>query len=371
MSDQASPRRRSRLTTAAAVVAVNLLLLAVFLVGLELIFGTWIRPMRLSDLRRFSIPIDVRFEFDPTVLYEGAPRNPSLYTRDAWGLRGQGYASLEQVDLVTVGGSTTDQKFLDDTATWQAVAEHELKQRARPMSIANAGVDGQSTTGHLFDFQHWFPLLQGLRPKIVLFYVGINDVLRREDRAQYDRSLDAASWRVRSATFQIWRLVRGNLQARNAGVTHGRMTHVSDSDFTSTGVLDPAERADLAQRLVDEFGANLAQLEAATRKLGAVPMFMTQTAFAWNAGRGPARGLKSALRAHGRAMNYADVAEIHQRLNAAVRSHCERQRTLCLDAANELVFDTADYYDYVHNTPKGAAKIGRYVAQRLADVPLP
>lgn len=370
MRDHASPRR-SRLATAAAVVAVNLLLLAVFLVGLELVFGTWIRPMRLSDLRRFSIPIDVRFEFDPTVLYEGAPRNPSLYTRDAWGLRGQGYASLEQVDLVTVGGSTTDQKFLDDTATWQAVAERALHGHARAMSIANAGVDGQSTTGHLFDFQYWFPLLQGLRPKAVLFYVGINDVLRREDRGQYDGSLDAASWRVRSATFQVLRLVRGNLQARNAGVTHGRMAPVTDADFTSAGTLDPAERNDLTQRLRDEFVGHLSQLEAATRKLGAVPMFMTQTAFAWNANRGPARGLKSVLRAHGRAMNYADVAEIHQALNAALLTHCERQHTLCFDAANDLAFDVADYYDYLHNTPKGAAKIGRYLAQRLAEAPLP
>lgn len=357
------------LVSALAVIAVNLIVFAVLIVIVELIFGTWIRPMRLSDLRRFSIPIAVTFEFDPTTLYETTLRNPARYSRDEWGLRGSGFRSLESINLVTVGGSTTDQKFLDDLATWQHVAERELKKLGRPTVIANAGVDGQSTVGHLFDFQYWFPLLQGLHPKEVLFYIGINDVLKRDDRAQYDGSVDATSWRVRSATFQMLRLIRGNLQARRAGVTHGKMAPSSEADFTSVGHLPADERKALANQLSAEFVTNVTSLESAVRTIGATPIFMTQTAFAWNADRRPPRGKHEMLHAQGRDMNYADVAMIHQAMNAALIAHCREYHVTCFDAANDLTFDVADYYDYVHNTPSGTEKIGRYLAARLAEAP--
>jgi hypothetical protein len=38
---------------------------------------------------------------------------------------------------------------------------------------------------------------------------------------------------------------------------------------------------------------------------------------------------------------------------------------------NEVAFDGDDYYDYLHNTPKGAEKIGRYLAAKLATLQLP
>ena len=41
--------------------------------------------------------------------------------------------------------------------------------------IINAGIAGQSTYGHIYNFQHWFPKLKDFSPKLYIFYIGIND----------------------------------------------------------------------------------------------------------------------------------------------------------------------------------------------------
>lgn len=361
--------RRSALRTAMLVGSVNAFLLLALLVPVELIFGTWTRPMRLSDLKRFSIPFDQRFEFDVSGLYSGGPRNPMVYSRDRWGLRGS-HRQLADVAVVTVGGSTTEQRYIDDTATWQEVAVRALATAGAPIVIANAGVDGQSTVGHAFSMEHWFPLLPDLRPRYYLFYVGSNDVLRQRNRDAFDRSMDATSWRFRSATYQLYRTLRSNLRARDAHVMHGRMPRPREDDFTSTGLLPPARQQEVASMIAERFVRNVEGLRARAEALGATAIFMTQTSFGWNAADGRPRGRRESITIYGLTVNFADVSVFHQSLNRALLAYCERSGAICFDVANDVAFDAADYYDYLHNTPRGAEKIGRYLAGRLAGLPL-
>jgi lysophospholipase L1-like esterase len=347
----------------------NLAVLAALLIPIELIFGNWIRPMTLADLKRFSIPIGVAFETDVSAIYTGGPRNPIRYSRDQYGLRGN-YQSLADIDVLTVGGSTTDQRFLDDQATWQSVAERELAQGGHPLVFANAGVDGQSTVGAAFSFQHWFPLLDGLKPSAILFYLGTNDVLRRPERVQFDASLDATSWRVRSVIYQLYRTLRGNMQARNVGVVHGRRPNLTAADFTDQGLLSAEERSALSDQITQNLLFNVERLREHVKASGAQTIIVTQTAFAWNADSAPPRGVKGVVQAHDRSMNYADVAFLHQAVNRALVDYCAKNNVICLDVANDVKFDADDYYDYLHNTPKGAEKIGRYLAERLSALDL-
>ena len=352
--------------TAMKVVLVNGLVFALLLAGVELIFGNWLRPLALSDLKRFSIPIDVSYTFDPSALYAAGARTSATYTRDRYGLRGDA-TSLEAIEVVTVGGSTTDQRNVDDTQTWQAVAQREMQRDGDALVFSNAGVDGQSSVGHAFNFQYWFPLLAQLRPKVVLFYIGINDVLKGDDRDSYDRSLDASTWRVKSVLFQLYKVVRGNLRAQAVGITHGRSRR-TDADFTSEGLLDEGQRRALAADVTAQFLARVRRLQQYAIAWGAVPVFVTQTAYGWNADRQPPRGLRDTVRMHGYTANFADVAYLHQHLNRGLMDFCVTSGVTCFDLASELTFVADDYYDPLHNTPAGAEKIGRYLASRLRAV---
>lgn len=361
----ARPPRRP-LRKLATLVTVNALVLLALLIPIELLFGTWVRPLRMSDLRRFSIPVGSRYEFDPLLLYTGSPRNPASYSRDQWGLRGS-HRSLAEIDVVTIGGSTTEQRYLDDTATWQEIASRELRRLGHPMVIANAGVDGQSTVGHAFTLDYWFPLLPEFRPKFIVFYLGSNDVLRHEQRGSFDGAMDAKNWRFRSATYQLYRTVGSNMRARATGVTHGRMDPLDKDQFTSRGLLPPSRQAEVAADISRRFCDNVEGLRRRVIARGAIPIFMTQTSFGWNSARSAPRGRKATVMVYGLTVNFADVSVFHQELNRALLDYCGRTGTVCFDLANDVAFSAGDYYDYLHNTPQGAEKIGRYLAARLAQ----
>lgn len=357
-----SPRIRRFL----AIVGANALMFLLLLVPVELIFGTWLRSMGMSDIRRFSVPVGARMQFDATRLYDGGPGIIN-YTRDDSGLRGT-YPTLSAIDVVTIGGSTTDQRYLDDAATWQAVTQRELERLGDRRVIVNAGVDGQSSVGHLFNFDFWFPLLPELRPRVFLFYVGVNDVMRNDRRGEFDGALDARSWRVQSATYQLIRTVRSNFRARSVGVTHGRKRAFDETEFTTTGLVSAEQREAIATRVGASFLRNIDSLRQRVVAMGAKPIFVTQTAYAWTGDRAaPARGLKDVVTVDGVTVNFSDVSYVHQQMNRGLLRVCQEHDLLCFDLAHDVSFEPADFYDFVHNSPSGAEKIGRYVATRLHD----
>lgn len=98
-----------------------------------------------------------------------------LYERDKYGLR-DNCNSLDQIKILTVGGSTTDQRFVPLSSTFQSVIQNRISLKAdKFICVSNAGVDGHSTFGHIFSFNKWFPLIP-FNPKYIILYVGINDI---------------------------------------------------------------------------------------------------------------------------------------------------------------------------------------------------
>ena len=81
--------------------------------------------------------------------------------------------SNKDIEILTVGGSTTDQRFVPFKYTYQFVLQKKLKEHDVSFGcVSNAGVDGHSTWGHIFSFKNWFPLIPDLNPKYVLLYIG-------------------------------------------------------------------------------------------------------------------------------------------------------------------------------------------------------
>jgi hypothetical protein len=56
------------------------------------------------------------------------------------------------------------------------------------------------------------------------------------------------------------------------------------------------------------------------------------------------------------------------RANVVTLEVCRERHVVCLDLATELRFSEGDFYDYEHNTPLGAEKIGRWLADKLAGL---
>jgi len=198
--------------------------LSIFLFGvaaLEMVFGGWLKDVgfeRLNLIRNQTILFPV------ASLYGGAGKT-AIYTRDRYGFRGK-YSDVSQIDILTVGGSTTDQRYIADDHTWQQILQNNFVHHGLNINVVNAGVDGQTTFGHIHNFHYWFPKIRGLKVKYVLFYIGLNDVFS-DDSTPFDllvRKPGKWSWReqimAKSALYHLSKVIRGIAIVKTSKLGH-------------------------------------------------------------------------------------------------------------------------------------------------------
>ena len=128
----------------------------------------WKIISKANILRNFE------FQYDISNLYKSKVSSVS-YVRDEFGLRDNCY-EIEDIDILTIGGSTTDQRYLSDNDTWTNQLQKHFEKNNKNFKIANAGIDGQSTIGHIWNFVNWFPNIKNLKPylEVVLRIIFIN-----------------------------------------------------------------------------------------------------------------------------------------------------------------------------------------------------
>src|SRR5436305_7234603 len=154
--------QRSRIASFSIVAGANILAIAAGLVALELFFGGWFADYHPPSGSIFGRTFTLEQHY-----YE--PHSTVVYTRDQYGLRGS-TTPIDKIELVTVGGSTTDQRFITEGETWQDVI-HALTG----LAITNAGDEGISSTGHVVAVAEWLHLIPNFHPHFYLHYIGVND----------------------------------------------------------------------------------------------------------------------------------------------------------------------------------------------------
>lgn len=120
-------------------------------------------------------------------------------------------ADTPPVKLVAFGDSLTAGYRLPSDAAFPAVLERALKARGRAVSIANAGVSGDTTTGGL-DRLDW-SIPDGTDG--VILELGANDMLRGTDPAVTRKALDAMIARLKARGIPV--LLAGMKAAPNLG----------------------------------------------------------------------------------------------------------------------------------------------------------
>jgi lysophospholipase L1-like esterase len=339
--------------------------LAAGLAGVELLFGSWLFDSGI-ELDALNVVQNTRKTYRVDSLYsegDGLVR----YHRDGYGFRGQ-YSSPDRIDVLTVGGSTTDQRFITDEKTWQEVIRQEFQKDGRQISVVNAGVDGQSTFGHIESFRVWFPRIPNLRPRFILVYAGINDMAAKgASRSYFDkfkaRQLSTVDrLKERSALMHLYRVLKWAIQSEPVIATHRKI------DFNKVvWVREPKRKytSEYLEEVRSEYLERLTLLGHLIRTLGAQPIFVTQQIRSvrlmngelWGADHGPARDFNS-----------LDDYQILSVFNQATMDYCAKTGIPCFDLARELLLEDADFYDFAHNTPQGARKVGRYLKEKLAPL---
>ena len=317
----------------------------------EIVFGTWFFGPNFGFL---NVPRNMERRHDTSRLHDGG--GISVYRKDRYGFRGV-YVEPADIDVLVIGGSTTNELYVGEGETWVDVLRAEFASGGRNLVIVNAGVDGHSTRAHIKSFELWFPRIPGLRPDYVLAYVGLNDV-DLKSQEQYDRLEEENGMRRlrrlianNSAIYNLFRIVRGVLRAREVRLIHGRRNEFREATRRK---FEPARW----RPSIDAYGGRLRELARRIVAFGARPIFVTQL-------RGDVFDID------GRTLvSNADSDITREKLrlfNAKTMEVCRSVGGICVDLGAELRLKPDDFYDRLHTLPPGSRKIGRYLYSRLRD----
>lgn len=332
--------------------------LVVIEIGLRFIHfdNPWQVNEEANILRNFQ------FTYDVSKLYSSDSLNVK-YMRNEYGLR-DSCVSPDQIEILTIGGSTTDQRYVPLELTYQSRLQERLNDVDDGFGcVSNAGIDGHSTWGHLFAFENWFPLIPELRPKFILLYVGINDA--NFSRANTPKvtyyQINKNTIKTFLKTFQlvkallpIYRLIRQsseNLSTVYAG--HNPRSYVR-SDYKVTEMNEETIR--LSTENAEAFKSRMIGLLEQIRTLNAIPVCVTQPHRYVIEVNDQTYGIPNVL---GEGLSGIDYDFSIRQLNAVMFELCG-QNTLDLYSHSFL---NSHFYDGAHTTPLGSQVIG----ERMAD----
>jgi lysophospholipase L1-like esterase len=161
------------------LIFINFLILFLLIFISELIFNFFFNKHHFGfyarELRNQKIPISVELE-DTRYKY--------FYLRNDLGFQGNNIDPRE-IKILFQGGSAGDELFLPPQFRIVNKLNQKFLNDNYDINIVNASKGGKSTRGIIWDFYYWFDKIEDFSPKIVIFYIGLNDTGLQKDN-QFD-----------------------------------------------------------------------------------------------------------------------------------------------------------------------------------------
>jgi lysophospholipase L1-like esterase len=324
---------------------------------------------------RFVLPVHKKY-----VLHNDGARklDPVVYhTKNSLGFRGPDPAPdfARRFTVFVIGASTTECMFLSDGKTWPDVLARRLAAVRPDVWVNNAGMDGQSTYGHLVLLNDF---IIAMHPKMAVFLIGGIDIgLGREN--PFDQSLrggslylpafDGAHGRLHDAwvfltnhseiAAAVENFRRGR-RAQNAGFTSLEMDFTA---LTPRRIDEPVIRARLEalDGPLRGYEQRVSAIVAVTRANGITPVLLTQPLLVGDA-IDPATGVDLSTVPLDSDSNGALVWRQQERYNDVTRRVAGERQVPLVDAARLMPKDSRYFYDRGHLTNAGAERLGGIVA---------
>jgi lysophospholipase L1-like esterase len=299
-----------------------------------------------------------------------------VHQRNSLGFRGPEPPGdfARHLTIVTVGGSTTECFDLAEDKTWPHVLSVNLRRAFSPLWLNNAGLSGNSTFGHAILMQDY---LVKLRPNVVIFLVGINDVGISGER-DFDerihgvnfRSLErflasvAVSSELAAAALNLYRFyfpksVMINNQRDPQEIDFQKLPDFAVSDQARIAIIQ-----DHQEHYVPSYKQRLEKLLAICREHQIMPVLVTQPVLYGKPADNPG-GLDLAHKFVARDMDGATAWQVLELYNQITREVGRAHGVQVIDLARQLPPNPDYYYDLMHFTNVGAARVAEMIAAQL------
>jgi lysophospholipase L1-like esterase len=270
--------------------------------------------------------------------------------------------------IVTVGGSTTECFDLAEDKTWPHDLAVNLQRHFNDLWLNNAGLSGNSTFGHSILMKDY---LVQLKPKVVIFLVGINDLGIRGER-DFDQRIHGVNFRslerflasaavhseLATAALNLYRYyfpksVMINNQRDPQEIDFDKLPHFQVSAAARAALLK-----DHQDHYLRPYKARLEKLLAMCREHNILPVLVTQPVLY-------GEGVDLSHRFVAKDMDGVTAWQVLELYNGVTREVGREQGVLVIDAAREMPKNSASYYDLMHYTNAGAARMADIVAAHL------
>ena len=326
------------------VVLINISIFFISALIIEFFFGYWFDKdnygpyMREHRLRKTNY--EIKYENNT---YE------FIYERDYHGLRGK-QKDINLINAVMIGGSTTDERYKPEKFTITSILNQKFKLNNIDLNIVNAGIEGQTTRGHLYNLKHWFPKIPDFNPKYYIYYVGINDQFLDTDIEDFKDGMVLGdniffdNIKSRSIFYDHIRKIKHKYYGKERKIEYDFDNSIKkNNDIEFLSYKDFKKKKDIEKilvehdKLVKSYLNRVKKLSKSTKKIGGVPIFINQL---------DARGYNN---------------EILVALNTSLIRFCKSQNLNCIDVSRKLIGKKNYWWDGIHTTPKGSEAVANII----------
>ena len=338
------------------ITVINIFIGLILFCSLELVFGYWFDKDNLGpyvrEYRMRKNTYDVVFD---------KKRYVFEYKRNYYGFRGK-EIPLDQISAVLVGGSTADERYKPEEFTITEVVNKEISKEISNIKIFNAGIEGQSTRGHLANLKYWFPKLKNFKPKYLIYYIGINDQAVKgsgEDTGDgvvidtgYQRIWD--NIKTRSIFYDLARRTKHKFYTSEKKILYDfdkgvqlfkekqNVQFLNYNDFIKKKGNENVFK--FQDPIIKNYLLRVDKLYEESIKFGSIPIFINQV---------DSTGFENKLLSS---------------MNIYLIKHCKKNKYLCIDLAKEINANQDYWWDGLHTTPKGSAAVGAIIAPKLIEI---
>jgi hypothetical protein len=294
-------------------------------------------------------------------------------TRNHLGLRGEMPPKnfAEALTVIAIGGSTTECSFISDGKTWCDILSNKLKQNFMPLWLNNAGLDGNTTFGHIILMEDY---IVKIRPKVALFLLGANEIALQAP-GDYDRKqlknpvsgLVASCWEGMINNSEVLSYAI-NFHRYSKANKVGLLTHLifnfpemEQIDFFPETI--QAARREHREKYLKPYAQRLKRLIQLCRENSIEPVFITQPAVVGDL-LDPVTGANLA-RISAWGWNGKVLWEILGLYNEVLRTSAREHQVYVIDLAGEMPKTTEYYYDTYHFSNEGCQQVAKIIAKYL------
>ena len=328
------------------VLLINIFDFFALIVVIETFFGNWFNnkfAKRLSSER--NIERIYKFDFS-------SHKGTSFYKRNNLGFRvPKKSVPIDNPDIVFVGGSTTNQKFLN----YEETIVGGLQKRFKKLKILNAGIDGMSILGHINSFELWFDKINNFNPKYYIFYIGINDQTNLKKKARInsvDFLVESSSKKnfieyLESNSFfynkfrklkTILFIKTGNDLFSN-NVNDGEVV-LGERKNKNFKYYSNFENNDQQTMFNEYYNSLLKNLTNKVKERNSEIIYITQ------------------ISGSGMNKNLYIIAN-------TILSHCKNHKLNCINLAKKANLDYEDFYDWAHLNRNGSKKVSDFLSKEF------